>query len=166
MDYAFSDDFSVQWTHRTTASSSYTIGVYPTASDASFNAATYYAGVFYVGGIATSFSVRFDSSTTYSLWGGTSAEQSSLAVADNDVMKFERVGSTFKVYKNAALIRTMTFTSTSQMRIALGRGAACDMETVTFDYEIVDGVNGGAYDFSDSSWFGKDVSRGVSSNLT
>jgi hypothetical protein len=157
MDYAFSDDFSVQWTHRTTASSSYTIGVYPTASDASFNAATYYAGVFYVGGIATSFSVRFDSSTTYSLWGGTSAEQSSLAVADNDVMKFERVGSTFKVYKNAALIRTMTFTSTSQMRIALGRGAACDMETVTFDYEIVDGVNGGAYDFSDSSWFGKDV---------
>jgi hypothetical protein len=167
MDYAFSDDFSVQWTHRATASSSYTIGVYPTASDASFNAATYYAGVFYSVGIATSFSVRFDSETTYSLWGGTSAEQSSLAVADNDVMKFERVGSTFKVYKNAALIRTMTFTSTSQMRIALGRGAACDMENVTFDYEIVDGVNGGAYDFADSSHFGNDVSgAGVTPDLT
>jgi hypothetical protein len=157
MDYAFSDDFSVQWTHRAATNSSYTIGVYPTASDASFNAATYYAGVFYSPGLATSFSVRFDSETTYSLWGGNSAEQSSLAAADNDVMKFERVGSTFKVYKNAALIRTMTFTSTSQMRIALGRGAVCDMENVTFDYEIVDGVNGGAYDFADNSWFGKNV---------
>ena len=157
MDYAFSDDFSVQWTHRAAINSSYTIGVYPTASDASFNAATYYAGVFYSPGLATSFSVRFDSETTYSLWGGNSAEQSSLAAADNDVMKFERVGSTFKVYKNAALIRTMTFTSTSQMRIALGCGAVCDIETVTFDYEIVDGVNGGAYDFADNSWFGKNV---------
>jgi hypothetical protein len=157
MDYAFSDDFSVQWTHRAAINSSYTIGVYPTASDASFNAATYYAGVFYSPGLATSFSLRFDSETTYSLWGGNSAEQSSLAAADNDVMKFERVGSTFKVYKNAALIRTMTFTSTSQMRIALGRGAVCDMENVTFDYEIVDGVSGGAYDFADSSWFGLNV---------
>lgn len=158
LDYAFSDDFSVEWTHRTTASSSYTFGVYPTASDASFNNSAYAAGVFYSTGLTTSFSIRLDSPTTFSLWGGTSAEQSSIAIADNDVLKFERVGDTFKVYKNAALVRTMTFTNTSQMRIALGKGNVANLEAVSFDYEIVAGTNGGAYDFADDTWFGKNIS--------
>jgi len=164
LDYAFSDDFSIEWTHRTGASISYTVGVYPTASDASFNAATYYAGVFYVSGLTTSCSVRLDTSTSMALWGGTTEEQAGITVADLDVIRFERVGTAFSVYKNDVLVRTMTFTSSDQMRIAIGKGGAADLDTVSFNYEIPDGVNGALLDFADTSKLGEDTSGVTNAN--
>jgi hypothetical protein len=69
---------------------------------------------------------------TRTLWANGAAEQSGIAMAVNDVFLVERVGSTFTVKKNGSLVRTWTATSSAEMRMALGKGGAFEIQNVSW----------------------------------
>lgn len=121
---SFAGDFTFQFNvHAATGSR---IGFYLAANDASFNQNLPTGGVDALAG-------TFD----YYVTGDcrvAGVSEATVAWAAGDTIKWERVGSTVKLYKNGALARTMTATSTGTVRFFIGTGstASPDLRSVSW----------------------------------
>jgi len=120
VDDTLTGDFSVQFTVEKLTSSQF--GFYPTSADGSFNdsSGAHNAGL---GELAGMFS--FTQITGLAEYAGESEE--TIGWAEGDVMKWERVGSVVKLYKNGSVARTMTGTSSGTVRVFCGTQAASGM---------------------------------------
>jgi hypothetical protein len=127
----FTGDFYFTWIHDGTHY--LRPGVYPISEDATFSETNNRAAM-----NSMTNSVWLEGDLGYSgRKRGNTLEDSRVleSVADGDVIKFERVGSTFKVYDDGVLDTTWSYTTDVEMRVAIAEGSDI---TVLTDFTFAD----------------------------
>ncbi|WNK00110.1 hypothetical protein L2D14_01470 [Thalassospiraceae bacterium LMO-JJ14] len=118
-----SGDFDLSFTWTTVGSTSGTTGLKVAcllaSAIGSFNSTV---GVdFGLSGANIPFGIMHASNTFYLM--GDNSSEATISVAGGDAFRINREGSTFKVYKNDVLLRTMTAASSADVYIAVGVNA-------------------------------------------
>jgi len=138
-----SGDFDLSWTWTTVASTGGITGIGVSFILASAIGGFSNSGADTVGGLQSPgtnipFSFRNDSNQMH-LVGNWSIEQST-TLSNGDTVRVTRESGTFKVYINSSLFRTMTVTSTADVHLSIGNGAAYTdvLDDITFAHTVGD----------------------------
>ena len=116
----FTGDFEFRWRYLNKAN--WIIGVYDIAEDGTYNPATSTGGL---NNMTNSWYVQASSvAANNSIFYGGAVVAGPVTIANNDVWEIKRVGGTFSIYRNGALIHTWTQTGSQEVRLSFSQGDA------------------------------------------
>jgi hypothetical protein len=117
----FTGDFAIEFEWQGGANPAY-LGVYEIDEDGTFSQTSADGGL---GSMTDSFYLFFTSGNAVNAVNGSSTEASSIfTAAAGEVVKFQRSGSTFKVYEDGVLRHTFTGTSANEVRIVVAQNSS------------------------------------------